>query len=51
MWPTRNVPAGDIAVVEDPVLREQEEAVAVGEAENLGGQCAEEPLRRDAVRE
>ena len=47
----RLVPADDIAVVEDPVLPEQEEAVAVGKAEDLGGQRVEEPLRRDAVRE
>ena len=47
----RLVPADDPAIVEDPVLPEQEEAVAVGEPQNLGGQRVEEPLRRDAVRE
>ena len=49
--PHRLVPADDLAVVEDPVLPEQEEAVAVGKAEDLRGKRVQEPRRRDAVRE
>ena len=45
------VPANDIAIVEDPVLPEQEESAAVGEPQDLGSQRVENLLRQDAVRE
>ncbi|HAM34238.1 MAG TPA: hypothetical protein DCP41_12330 [Deltaproteobacteria bacterium] len=47
----RLAPADDLAIVEDPVLPEEEEAVVVGKPEDLGGQRVQEHLRGDAVPE